>query len=337
MSVEMLNAIAAGYTQWAARSGQRADASEAITFARELLKVRSQLFEQRFENLKATTLMSRETETNETDEQFTYQTVSEYGTTTLGSAYGTNAPRGDVSMVEATPLMIKPITASYGYSFHEARISARLGRELPMRKARAARRAVAEEIDRILTYGDSVKYGVTLPGMLTQTTESTPTDTGVRVHTLALGASGSNDWSTKTPDEILKDLNAIAFTIVTASRDREHPNTMLLPLALYDIVTTRRLGDGSDNTILRHFLANSPYIKRVEPWQKLDAAPAAQWTGTRIMAYDNSADVLQYILPVEWEQFAPQMQGFETVVPAHARTGGVVVYRPKAICYADGA
>jgi hypothetical protein len=320
------------------------DASEAITFARELLRVRAGLFEIQFPELKAQGFMPRNGEMSPVDEEFTYQTVVEVGATKLGSSYSTDAPRADVYFQEATPQQIRPITSAYGYSFHEALVSAQLNRNLPMRKAAAARKAIAHEIDRILSYGGSAaQYGIALPGLLTQTKEVTPTDSGVRDYTPPLGAGGFAEWldpddvtPLKTPDEILRDMFGIQNLIVKASNDVEHPSMLLLPLACYQHIASTRLGDGSDVTILRHFMGTSPHVRRVEPWFKLDAAPSAEWTGRRMMCYDMRPDVLEYLLPVEFRQQPPQLRRMETLVDCDARIGGAIVYRPKAIAYGDG-
>lgn len=313
----------------AAQERYEMDASEANVFARELLKVRAGVFEIKFPELKAMRLVPRNSEVSPTDEEYTYRTATEYGATALGSSYTGTAPRADVSMVEATPQRIRVLTASYGYDIQEARVAARTGNGLPQRKANAARKAIAQELNRILTFGDSTRYGVTLAGLANLS--------GTHTYTVPNGAGGSPLWTNKTPDEILKDLNGIASGIVTNSSDVEHPNTMLLPLALYELIASTRLGDGSDMTILRHFLGVNPHVQTVEAWHALDAAPNSEWTGKRIICYDRSPDVLESLVPVEFEQFSPQMVGLETVTPCHARIGGVVVYRPKAISYADGA
>jgi len=304
------------------------DASESVNYARELLRIRAAVFEVKYPELKAMALIPKNTEVSDTDEQYAYRVSREYGMTALGSSYQGTAPRADVSSSESTPQGIKPITASYGFDFQEAKVAARLGNQLPQRKANAARKAIAQEINRILTFGDSTKYGIAMQGLLTLS--------GTEVYTVPNGAGASPTWALKTSDEILADMNAIVTQIVVNSNDVEHPDTMLLPLASYHLISTRRLGDGSDVTILKHFLANSPHITTVEPWYALDAAPAGQWTGKRMMVYHKSPDVLESLVPVEFDQFAPQVRDMETITNCHARCGGVVVYRPKAIAYGDG-
>lgn len=307
----------------------KCDASEANVFARELLKVRAGIFEIKFPELKAMRLVPMAAGLSATDEEYTYRYVKEYGTTQLATSYSGTSPRADVSMHEATPARIRPLRASYGYDIQEARIAARTGNGLPMRKANAARKAIAHEINRVLTYGDSTSFGVTMSGLANLS--------GTLTYSTPVGSAGQKGWATKTPDEIVKDMHGMAKKIVVDSNDVEHPNTMLLSLDSYEIVATTRMGDGSDTTILKHFLATSPHIKTVEAWHALDSAndPGSLWTGNRAICYDKSPEVLEAIVPVEFEQFAPQMIGLETVTECQARLGGVVVYRPKAIIYAD--
>lgn len=313
------------------------DASEANVFARELLKIRAQVFEIKFPELKAQRMIPKNNDLDNTDEQYGYRTATEYGVTKLGAGYSQTAPRVDVSMSEQIPLRVRGMKVAYGYDFQEARVAAKTGNGLPARKAAAARKAIAQEINDILTFGRTTgsvaagktDYGVSMSGIatLSGTLSFTPANSS---------SAGSKLWTTKTPDEILADLNGIASGIVQNSNDVEHPNTLLLPLASYELIASLRLGDGSDQTVLKHFLGVNPHIKTVEAWHALDAAPNSEWTGKRMICYDKSPEVLEYVLPVEFEQFAPQMVGTETVTECHARIAGVVAYRPKAISYGDG-
>lgn len=307
---------------------QHMDAAEANVFARELLRVRTQVFEVEFADLKAQSFIPRNSDVTPTDESYTYRVAQRYGTTQTGASYAQNAPRADVSMSEETPQLIRPITSSYGYSFQEARVAARLGNQLPMRRARAAREAIAQEVNRILTFGDTTKYGATLLGLANLSNTST--------YSVPNGVAGSPLWLLKTPDEILKDMHGMVSQVVVDTKDLKHPNAMILPLASYQLVSTTRMGDGSDKTILRFFLETSPHCKSVESWASLDAAPDSEWSGKRAIAYQKTPDVLDYLLPVEFEQLAPDITALETTVTCHARIGGVMPYHPKAIIYADG-
>jgi hypothetical protein len=302
------------------------DASEAVFFARELLKVRTRAFQTLFPEYKALRFLPRNSEVDDTDEAYTYQTFTETGRAELRADYSTTAPSAEVSGVEADPQKIKPIVASYTYDFMEARRSAKLGKELPMRKANAARRAIAQELDRVLTYGDTTKTGVTLYGIANLT--------GTATYTTPNGASGSKSWLTKTPVEILFDMTSMITQVITASNEIEHPDTLILPLARYELIKNTKMGDGSERTILEQFQKMRPEIT-VESWFKLDAAPSSEWTGMRMMAYKRDAEKLDAIVNPEFEQLPPDVTAIKTTTIVHARTGGVVLYFPKSVIYGD--
>jgi hypothetical protein len=323
MSTVRLDSLAAQI-----QAAYHCDASEATVFARQLLRVRAGLFEQQYPELKAMRLIPRADGISPTDEQYTYQHVVEYGATKFATSYSEDAPRADVSFVEATPQSIKPFMASYGYNFHEARIAAALNTGLPMRKAEAARKAMAFKMDDILaTGGTAAEFGVALPGLISAS--------GTHTYTVPNGAGGSKAWVNKTPDEILADMHGIASGIVTNSNSVEVPDTLLLPLEEYELVSRVRLGDGSDTTILRHFEATNPHIKTVESWWRLDSVSGVAGSGARMICYKKDPTVLESLVPIEFEQLAPQIKGVETVTTCHARVGGVVLYRPKAISFGD--
>ena len=45
--------------------------------------------------------------------------------------------------------------------------------------------------------------------------------------------------------------------------------------------------------------------------------------------------MLEAICPIIFEQLAPQFEGYEVLTNCHARCGGVVLYYPKSVSYAD--
>lgn len=310
---------------WLAQDGSRVDASEAVTFARELLRVKATLFEQRFPEHLATTFGSRATDLTATDELWTYQSASQVGKAEPRVAYGSTAPRADVFFEEATPTRIMPIVSAFGFTFHEARISAATGKQLPERKAKAARRAIAQEVDEALSVGKTIN-GLAIVGLANQS--------GTETYTTPAGAAGSKTWELKTPQEIYRDLSAPCTQVAVNSNQVESVNEILLPHSSYRYIAETPWGLVGETTILQMFLRNHANM-RVRPWWRLESVSGVSGSGKRMIHYNSSSDKLEYGLPVEFEQMSPVMGMFDTVIGCHARVGGYKLYAPKSMCYGD--
>ena len=57
----------------------------------------------------------------------------------------------------------------------------------------------------------------------------------------------------------------------------------------------------------------------------MDFADAAG-TGPRMLTYQRDPEILELIIPQDFEQFPPQARNLAFVVPCHARIGGVVTH-----------
>lgn len=305
--------------------GTRLDAAEAVTFARELLRVRGELFEQRFAEYEATSFGPRASELTATDEQWTYQNATEVGQAEMRTAYSRTAPRADVYFEEATPTRILPIVSSYGFTFQEARISAALGKRLPERKAKAARRAIASVVDEALSVGKEIG-GYAVKGLLNQT--------GTATYSVPVGAGGSKAWTSKTPQEIYRDMTAPITQVAAATKYVERITDLILPADRFMLVSETPWGLVAETTILQMFQRNHPNV-RVRPWWRAESISGVSGSGHRMVHYVNDSEHLEYGLPVEFEQMAPEMSTWETVVGCHARVGGYKVYFPQSMCYGD--
>jgi hypothetical protein len=230
----------------------------------------------------------------------------------------------------------------YGYTMQELRAAMMAQMPLDVRKAMAARYALALLTDEIFWYGHAD---------LTATQSATGLDAGAKESNLVglanlsnttsfttpTGGAGSQLWRRKTPDEIVADLHGFVNNVVKTTFGIHRPDTVILPLAAYNIAATRRMGDGSNQTVLDFFLATSPYVKTVEPSYRLDQARSTNWGGTtgRAIAYEKNPDRLAGLLPLEFEQLAPQQEHFEIRTTCHGRIGGAVAYYPKSVSYMD--
>lgn len=304
------------------------DASENVFFSRQLESIRATAFDVQYAELKGFSLVPAKTDIHPGAEQYTYRVFDKVGKATLSSDMSDRGPRIDIKGFEQTS-KIRSLKDSYGYSIQEARAAMMASLDLSGRKAKAARDAIAVAMDDLILLGtaSSVESAASagLGGLFTQSS--------TQVYTVPSGSGGSQLWTSKTPDEIVQDMLGLVFQIYQNSNMVETPDTLVLPLARKGLVSSTRMGDGSNQTILSHFLEVNGMIKRVEFSQKLNSNSA--WTGCRMVAYQNDASKLEAIIPIEFEQLAPQFDGYEVLTHCHARIGGTVVYFPGSIGYAD--
>ncbi|MNS39596.1 hypothetical protein D3C72_718830 [compost metagenome] len=299
------------------------DAGENIHFARELEHVKAQTYDKRYPDLKARSLFPVSSDAGPAAESITYYQYDMVGVARIIGSYAKNLPRADVRGRKFTS-PVESLGASYGYTLQDVRAAAATGKPLEQRKANAARRAIEQQINTIALFGNA---DYNLPGFLT--------NANVPVSTVpADGTGSSTKLNTKTPDKILRDMNALANGIVEDTKGAEVPTTLLLPLDQFTYIATTRLGDGSDTTILKHFLENSPFIKEVDWVNELKGAGTA---GADVMvAYKRDPDAVTLEIPQDFEQLNAQEDGLEFEVPCHARVGGVILYYPLSAAIAEG-
>lgn len=302
--------------------GGKLDTAESVFFARQLEALRPGILEVQYPELKGARLVPVDTNIAPGAMTWTYRVFDHVGSALVTSDLSTAIPRADIKGSESTQV-IRSVVNAYGYSILENRAAMMAKTPLVPQRAMAARDIIERTLDNVIFLGDPV---MGLKGLLNQS--------GVVTYTVANGASGSQSWSTKTPDEIIADMNGIVNKIVSDSLEIEQPDTLLLPLSAYTYISAKRMGDADPNTILSHFLRNSPYIKSVEATHKSESNSA--WTGKRMVCYRRDPNKLAALMPQPFEQFPPQAEGFELVTNCHARTGGVVVMYPKSIAYGDG-
>jgi hypothetical protein len=301
------------------------DASESVFLGRELLRVRATVFEQAFPEFLATQMVAANPDVTPADAHYTYQNATMVGKAGTRAGYSERAPRADVYFEEATPVPIVPITSSFGYTFQEMRQSAQTGKNLDTRKAMAARRAIAQDVDEALSIGKTIN-GVAVTGLINQSGNAT--------YTTPTGSGGSKAWTAKTPDEIYEDLAAMVRQVPVDTNQVERITRILLPDSRFEFIATKKMGIATDTTILGFFRQNHPDVD-VRGWWRLETVSGVSGSGKRAIGYNPSAEKQEMLLPVEFEQFAPQIEGFETTTLCHARVGGVVAYKPKSIIYGD--
>jgi hypothetical protein len=298
------------------------DASESAFFSQQLTHIRAAAFEVLYPELKGRMIVPKSSDAvHPGAEKYEYRYFTETGKAIISRDYATDAPRADLHGTSADSTIVG-LRNSYGYSIQEARAAQMAGLPLDARKARAARNVLETLVDTLIWAGDSDTGLAGFAALSDTCTYTTP-----------VGDAGLKTFESKTPDEIIIDLMGMVTQIHSDTNDVESPNAMVLPSTSYDHVASRRMGDGSDTTVLKHFLAINGAITSVERSVKLETAGTA--SSKRMIAYNKSNDKVAVIVPQEFEQFPPQQKALEVVTECHMRYGGVVAYYPKSVCYGD--
>lgn len=299
------------------------DANESVFLQRQLDYIKTQTYDIKYAELKARKLIPVSSEADPGAENIFYRSYDQSGVAKIVANYADDLPRADVKGAEFSA-KVKTLADAYGYNLQEMRAAMYANIPLEQRRSNAARRAIAQLENRIAFFGDAASG---LQGLFTNanvTSVTVPAD----------GTGASKLWSTKTPDQIIRDMNLVANSVVSVSLGVEIPDTMLLPLDSYNYVASTARSANSDTTILNYFLQNNPYIKQVEWVNELLAAGAA---GTRRMyAYRRSPEVLTMEVPSDFEQLELQHKNLEYTIPCIERFAGVLIYYPLAIAYGDG-
>ncbi len=302
---------------------QAMDAAESPFFLRQLEHIMTKVHDVIYTKLKGKLFVPVNTEVPPGATNWTWRQFDKTGIARIIRDYSQDLARVDILGTEFYNNMVVSIAASFGYNRQEIRSAGYTGFPLDQRRAMAAAEAIERLIDDLIFFGDPrTKLG----GFITNanmTGISLPND----------GAGGSVSWDTKTADQILRDMNLITNTIVSLTKEVEEPDTMILPTGAYNLAATKRIGIDSNMTVLKYFLETSPYIKDVDKSVKLVGAGNGGYD--RIMVYERSADKLEVIIPMEVTQYEIQERGLEYEIPLEARYGGVAVYKPLSMAYAD--
>ena len=158
---------------------------------------------------------------------------------------------------------------------------------------------------------------------------------GITEVTLQSDGTGSSKlWKNKTADQIVRDINDMVNAVMEPTFAREVPDTLLLPIAQYNDIATRRIGEAGEKTLMKYILENSPYIKRIDWLSELKNFGAGSTDRALVGRFDEDHITLE--IPQPFEQFEPQQEGMEYTIPCHSECAGTIIYYPLAFAYADG-
>ena len=223
--------------------------------------------------------------------------------------------------------------AAIGYEWNaqEMQRAAKLGRSLSSDKAMAADEAAQRFI-----YGIAMT-GKTPRGEAEKGWTGFTNDAGVpSAQVAADGTAASRLWSAKTPDQILRDINAAINAVETGTNETHIATKLALPTSLYNYIANTPRSATGDTTILNYLQKNNSAGESLTILKSRALETAGTGSTTRMVAYDDSPQVLKFHLPGP-HQFLPPFQKASMVyeVAGIMNVGGVEVRLPKAMAYRD--
>lgn len=301
----------------------RLDSNESVFFNRELAYVKAKSYDAKYAELKGLSLIPISTEAGAGVNEIIFHQYRGVGFAKVIADYAKDFPRVDI-YGEEKAVKVKGIGDSYGYSIKEIRASQRTGKNLDQRRAITARRAHDEMMNRMALKSNTADgtFGLLdFPGITEVTLQ-------------ADGTSSSKTWAAKTPDQIVRDINDLVNAVMEPTSAREVPDTLLLPIAQYNDLASRRIGEAGEKTLMRYILDNSPYIKRIDWLSELKNFGAGGTNRALVGRFDEEHLTLE--IPQPFEQFEAQQEGMEFTIPCHSECAGTIIYYPLAFAYADG-
>lgn len=253
------------------------------------------------------------------------------------SAYAKDIPLADVGQDMQTR---QHRLAAIGYQYNLEEINATMGfpgAALPDRRARAARLAYMQFMYNLALAGDAEKGLGGLINYTGVTSTVAPAD-GTGSATFWVDEDGVG---TKTPAQIVRDINIALQGVYMGTSQVEMADTLLLPIEAHTYIAQTPYSATTMETILSFVLRNNIYTLTtgrpltIRSVRELGTAGASS-TG-RLVAYKNDENYVKLHLPMP-HRFLPVYQSgplhFE--VPGIFRTGGVELMSVAAFRYLDG-
>lgn len=299
------------------------DAAENAFFGRELEHIVAGSFDVKYPELKARRLFPVDSMGGPGTDRITWRQYDHVGIAQFIHSYTDDLPRADVSGVEVSK-KVHHLGLAFGYDIFEVKAAKKASRPLDAMKAAACRKGHEYKLEDIAFDGESALGLVGINGI-----------TNANEYTVPDGAAGGTDtkWTAKTPDEICDDLFAMEETPLANTNDIEFADTLLLPSSRFNYIRRKRMGDGSNETILSYFLKNSRNIKNVEPWYRLETAGASGVK--RMLSYRRDPMALRLAITEDYNALPPEQRNLETVVNTTMSTGGLICFLPLSVTFAD--
>lgn len=221
------------------------------------------------------------------------------------------------------------------YSLLELESAAKMGRPIDAQKIEGLKLKHQMDVDEQVYVGDSslLQGGLVNSPLVTN------------VSNVPNGALASSLWTTKTPDEILADINAMITSNWAASGWANMANRVLIPPAQFGYISTTKVSNAGNVSILKYLLENN--VLKASGNGELTILPVKWLLGAgvggnvgvsgpdRMVAYTKKSNFVRF--PLTPLQRTPiQYDSIYHKTTYYCRLGATEVVYPETLAYRDG-
>lgn len=219
--------------------------------------------------------------------------------------------------------LIRPLGREISYTSIELARSQQTGVPIDVQKISALNELYQLSTDEMVYIGDS---GLSVGGLVNSSLVTAANVTGAV-------------WTSKTPADILADVNTMLTAAWIASAYKYAPTELRLPPAQYAYISTQLVSTAGNMSILEYIKNNNistgmnNLTLNIQPLKWLTGRGAG---GTdRMMCYTNAEDKVRFpMVPIRRE--TPYYQGIHFNTPYIWAYGELEIVYPETIRYADG-
>lgn len=247
------------------------------------------------------------------------QSVTFFSQDSVGKAKFINGKGDDIPLVDIMRTKfeqgVNMAGVGYSFSLEEIGAAAQIGMSLSSEGALAARMAYEQLVEEVAFIGNST---LGIEGL----TNTTGVTSGAAATTIAAA----------TPDGALAIINSVLTAIWSATKGIEQADTVLLPIAVYGDIATRRIED-TNMTVLQFIQAANVYTAATG--RPLNIV-GVHWLTTKAVVYRRDPMVVKMHMPMPLQFIPPQPRGLQIDTYGMFRFSPINIKRPGAIRYITG-
>lgn len=303
--------------------------TNSLFLQNQLEFIQSQIVKQDFPDrmIANGTLLPTAREIPDGAETYSYKILTAFGSAKVLATGAEDLPSVGAGVEKRTGF-VRTIANQFEITYDELQAAEYAGVNVSAEMGIIAYEVMMQEIDALGYLGDSNHNLLGMLGHPNVPSTTAPND----------GTGSATTFASKTAAQIYRDLRNFVTSVRNATNMVESPDTMLLPVAQFDLIAQEPFPSGTSSTILSFFLENQRKypggVQQVLPVPYIDGRGPA---GADIaILLSRREQKIKFHIPRDFTTLETQARGMKFVTPCNMRCGGVQLIKPLSMAYLSG-